>query len=1112
MSNLKKAFDYLLLFLFIMAGHTICFGQVTISANNTAIKQIILQIEKDNGYSFFYSDDALDLDREVTVNIQNESIEAALNKVFAGTNIRYAIGKDKQILLTTEPVAQASKKYFGIVTDANHEEPITGASIAVKGTRTATFTDVDGKFSIEAPAGSTLLITYIGYAPKEVRLGESADLRIVIREVVKSLDEVVVVGYGTMKKRDLTGAVSSIKMTDAPVQTFTNVGYALSGKAAGFQVTRTSAQVGGGSSFKIRGAASTGVGNDPLFIIDGFPVSSGGYLSLGGTAERYTAGTMDNILESINPNDIESIEVLKDASSTAIYGARAGHGVVIITTKRGKEGKINVSYSGNVTVQNARNTYKMLNGEEYMLEYNRFLHERWLRENGQDIYAGYLPTKPNPTPFIPSYNVIDIATAETTDWFGELTRPGVMQSHDLSVNGGTKNTKYAAALNYTDHAGVLKNNNMGRTTLRLNLDQNFSKYVSGGISMNLSRNTYDNIPLGSDKWQNAGLISAAVSFNPAIPIYDSEGNYSINPQLPTIPNPVSLLEITDVTNKERLFGQAFVDVTPVQDLTLRASFGIDRKFQKRKNYLPKTTRYGAGVNGSGFISEEDRNDYLMDLTATYIKQFGDHRLTALLGYSYQRFETEGFNTSNSDFITDAFLYNNLGAGAFEKPGVNSWASLSSLNSFFGRVSYSFLERYLLTTTLRADGASNFDPDNRWGYFPSVSAGWRFSEEPFLESLSTVLSNGKIRVSYGQTGNSNIGNRVLDLYDVNIWLSSFFGNSPHPAVIASQLGNKFLTWETTTEINIGLDLGFFNNRIGLTAEYFDRTISDLLSSKSLMFYYELTSTAANIGATRSTGVEITLNTQNIRTTDWHWTSDITFSTYNDRWKTRDPTWKPASYEKEDAPIRAFYSYEADGILQAGEPAPAHQPLLLPGQVKLKDLSGPDGVPDGKLDNYDVQLNGTWDPAFIFGLNNTLAYKNFDLNIYLYGEVNKIMGASYYDGWTFSGGSLDIGENVSAAIRETYGSDNLNTTRPSSYSSSYGNGNFYQKKISFIRVRNITLGYTVPLKKSIMDKLRVYIDINNPLVITNWTGIDPETDNGSYAYPNVLGVSVGVNVTF
>lgn len=436
---------------------------------------------------------------------------------------------------------------------------------------------------------------------------------------------------------------------------------------------------------------------------------------------------------------------------------------------------------------------------------------------------------------------------------------------------------------------------MDRVTAKINLDQTLSKYAKAGISLNISRNSLDNVPLGTGTFENAGILSSAAMFNPTLPVYDENGKYSVNPYFTQLPNPVSLLEITDKTTKDRILASAYLQIEPVKGLILKANFGIDRQYEKRKQYLPKTTMYGEQANGQASISQSDNNDYLMDLTATYMKDFGNHSLTVLAGYSFQQFNSEWVSAGNQDFITDGFLYNNLGAGNFAKPSVGSGASKTSLGSYFGRINYSYLSRYLLTLTMRADGASNFDPDNRWGFFPSVSAGWRFSDEPFMASLNDVVSNGKLRISYGQTGNSNVGNRTMNLY--NTGYNNVFGNTIHTGVLASQLGNPNLTWETTKEFNVGLDLGFINNRISLSMEYFNRTISDLLvKEKSLPSYNEVTSIASNIGETKSQGFEMTLNTVNIDNRDWTWTTDLTLSLYRDRWKERDPNWKPAAYQR------------------------------------------------------------------------------------------------------------------------------------------------------------------------------------------------------------------------
>ncbi|MBP3519399.1 MAG: TonB-dependent receptor [Parabacteroides sp.] len=1084
---------------------------VNVSAKNATLESVLKQIEKQSEFLFFYNLEEINKNEKISIHKKNANIQDVLDAIAAKTGLRYTI-KDRHIVLTLAEakvapvVTQQKQKMSGVVSD--NFGPIVGASVIVKGTTTGIVTDMDGNFLLEnVKKGDVIQVSFIGYMTQEfVYDGTNKPVAIQLREDTQTLDEVVVVGYGVQKKRDLTGAITSVKMDDAPVGTFTTIGHALAGKAAGLQVSQSSAQVGGGSSFRIRGAASTGAGNDPLIIIDGFPVSGGSDL---GSGTRYNAGTTDNILESINPNDIESIEVLKDASSTAIYGSRAGHGVIIITTKRGKSQRLQVQYSGNVSVQNMKNAYEVLDAKEYMQQRNRYNYELYLYNNGLDVYKDYSPVGPEhvPSTYVPRYSDAEIAAAQSTDWFGAVTRTGFQHSHNISLTGGSEKTQFMASLNMLEQAGVVKNNNLSRVTTKVNLDQTISKYVKAGLSFNLSRNMYDNVPIGTGEFEYAGIISSAVRFNPGLPIRDEEGNYTINPDFSQLPNPVSLLEITDKTTKDRFLGSAYAQVEPVKGLILKATLGIDRKYAKRKTYLPKATKYGAAVNGQASINQEDRNDYLMELTANYAKTFGNHNLNALVGYSYQEFNTEGFSAGNQDFLIDAFLYNNLGAGNYARPSVSSWASKTALGSYFGRINYSYLGRYLLTATVRADGASNFDPDNRWGFFPSASLGWRFSDESFMQNANSYLSNGKFRVSYGQTGNSNIGNRTLSYYATGF--NNVFGDTGFMGVYASQLGNPNLTWETTSELNVGLDLGFFNNRISASVEYFNRTISDLLvKQKSLPSYNEVTSIASNIGKTKSQGVELTLNTVNIDTKDWSWTTDLSISTYKDRWKERDPNWKPAAYEKVDDPIRAFYAYVSDGLMQVGEKAPAHQAALKPGQVKLVDRNN-----DGMLNDEDKVLIGSKDPAMIFGFNNTVRFKDFDFNIYFYGEINKWCGASYYDSWASSAYALNQGQNQSKGFIDKWSHDNQMGQYPSLLDSDYDSGDFWLKKVSFIRCRNITLGYTIPVSKKILQRIRVYGDVNNPFVISNWNGLDPETDNGNqFAYPNVTSFSFGVDVTF
>lgn len=1120
---------------------------VNVSAKNATLESVLKQIEKQSEFLFFYNLEEINKNEKISINKKNANIQEVLDAIAAKTGLKYTI-KDRHIVLTSDDetksvssvaVVNQTRKVTGTVNDAFG--PVAGANVIQKGTTNGTTTDMDGNFSIEVPENAILQISFIGYLQQDIPVKGKTTISILLKEDTQALEEVVVVGYGTMKKKDLTGAVASVKMDDAPVGTVSTISHALAGKAAGLQVNTVSAQPGGGSNFRIRGAASVNASNDPLIIIDGFPVSSPNEDKL--KTGKYSSGTTDNILASINPNDIESIEVLKDASSTAIYGSRAGNGVIIVTTKKGKTGAPKVTYSGTATVQTLATDYDMLNASDFMIQSNRYQKEQWMKDNGIGIYGGKSEAQAS-SPYTPRYTDAQIANpANNTNWFDEITRTGFQTQHNVSINGGTEMTKYLVSGNFFKQDGVVKNNGMERFTGRVNLEQQVSKYVKVGVNMTLSRNQMDNVPLGSGQNENASIMVAAAQFNPILAIKDADGEYVLNSEAAFLPNPVSLLEITDKTIKERLLATSFIEIKPIQDLTLKANLGIDRNYQKHKVYLPKTTLYGAKKDGQADIAQYDKSDYLMELTANYTKRFGDHNLNALVGYSFQRFTDESLSAGNSQFLIDGFLFNNLGAGAYPKPSVGSSASKDEMASFFGRVNYSFKDRYLLTATLRADGASNFAKNNRWGYFPSVAVGWRFTEEEFMQPLTNVLSSGKLRLSYGQTGNSNIGNKAISYYKTGY--NNEFGGTESVGVYLSQMGNPDLKWETTTEWNLGLDMGFLNNRLNVTAEYFHRVVSDLLSERTLLSYNEVSKISANIGETQSQGFELTINSKNIETRDFSWSSDLTFSFYRDKWKTRDDSWKPAAYSQYNAPIRYYFGYRADGLIQEGETVD-WMPGSVPGQVKIKDLNGyvynedgtmkvdkngiplKSGKPDGKIDEADMEIYGSKDPGYLMGFNNTLRWKNFDLNVYFYGQFGLWNVGSYKDLWlTGADGMTGIvnmyrGYNMPVSAKDVWSHDNTSASRPGYFqdkspvpagSTSTGKiGDYYLEKSWFIRCRNITLGYTIPMNKSLLSNVRVYADINNPFMITPYDGLDLETDNSVWAYPNVRSFSIGLDITF
>ncbi|MDR2498075.1 MAG: TonB-dependent receptor, partial [Tannerellaceae bacterium] len=1020
----------------------------------------------------------------------------------------------------------------GTVTDEATGETIIGASVVQKGTSNGVITDMNGAFTLNVPRDAVLSVSYIGYATQDVAVMGQTSLTIRMREDSQALDEVVVVGYGVQKKRDLTGAVSTVKMNDSPVQTMSTISHALAGKAAGLRVTQSTAQPGAGATFRIRGATSINASNDPLIIVDGFPVSRS---ADPGSGNAYQSGTQDNVLEMLNPNDIESIEVLKDASATAIYGSRAGHGVIIITTKRGKVGTPQITYSGNVATQAIGEKYKIMDASEYMRVNNMWLLESWRRDYGQGVYADYVTAK---TPFVPwedyvknprrlySDSEIANANANGTYWMDEITRTGVQQSHNVSVTGGTDKSKYLASLNYFDQKGVIKNSEAKRITASLNSDYEFSKYLKAGLSFNMSRNYYDNVPLGMHENEYAGIIASAIVFEPTLPIRNPDGTFTESVIYNQTPNPVSLLDITDNTTKDRVIGQGYIQIEPVKDLLLKGTLGFDRRSAKRKTYLPTSTRMGRIRNGVANQNQTDGMDYLMSLTANYSKTFGQHSFTALAGYEFQTFSDEWFSAGSNNFPIDAFLYNKLGAGTNDK-AVDSYAGSNSLASVFGRINYSFAGKYLLTATIRRDGASNFNPSYRWGHFPSVSVAWRFSDEAFMTGINYLISNGKLRAGYGETGNSSVGNRTQDFFGMGE--KYVFGNTGTIGMRIISLGNPRITWETTSEWNFGIDLGFLDNRINLTAEYYDRVVSDLLvTNKRLPSYYEITSIAGNIGATQGQGLELTLNTVNVKQKDLVWTSDITYYTYKDRWKERDPNWIPNIYQSIDDPIRAIFSQQSDGLLKPGEPAPAWQKGLLPGQIKVKNLDlyykEGDIVTENVIDAHDIVMIGTQDPDFSFGFNNTVRYKAFDLNIYLYGETGRWRTASYYHNMiTALAGEFNGGlKNRSKNSLNSWSMDNQTATVPNFLQSASYAGDYYISQVWYVRCRNITLGYQIPVPKQIAKAARIYASVSNPFIFTNWTGLDPETDYntwdsgyenaGNYSYPNVRTFSVGIDISF
>jgi TonB-linked SusC/RagA family outer membrane protein len=1048
---------------------------------------------------------------------------------------------EKSETINQKTVADITIK--GVVLDELNQ-PLVGVTIVPKGTTSGITTDFDGRFTIVVPQGTEVLVlSYMGYESQEIKIGDKTDFTIRMTPTTKKLDEIVVIGYGTQKKKNVLGAMSSIKGGTLTLSSAPSILTAIQGKAAGLQITQNSAQPGGGFNIRIRGAGSIYGKTEPLIVVDGFPVES---LGQPDTGNRYDGGTQ-GILNSFNPNDIESIDILKDASAAAIYGSRAANGVILITTKKGKEGEVRVDYSGSYSYQKYNDSYDVLNLKEWMQLRNDAAKENWEFINRVYPYSPKTLEEANAAPVngIPYkrfYSDEQIKNAgEGTDWLSLVTRDGMVLQNNLSLRGGTKSTKYFLSGNLFDQEGIIKNSGLKRSTLHFSIDQKLIDFVSIGMNMTKSRIKNQNSQLGGkfnpitgeemSQYENSGIIRSAIQQSPAIEAIDEFGNYPINPDNALEPNPYSLLTISDEGIVDRTLTNFYAEIRPFKGFTARVQAGFDQGNSSRSTYLPRTTLYGELENGKASINTEKKNDELLDAILTYNTKLGeDNSFTVMGGYSQNVFRTETTSLGNSNFITDAFLWNDMDSGAGTKvtgSSNNEW----SLRSAFARLIYSYKDKYMLTSTIRRDGASYFAKNNKYATFSSISAGWDIAQESFISSITDNVSQLKLRFGYGELGNS--GGNAFPAYiaqaaylnpDESIWTGVF----------TSRLENPDLKWETTTEKNFGIDFEVLNRRISGSFEIYDRVVSDLLTIKPINSHNELGNVWANIGKTQSKGIELTLNTVNIDNPDFKWNSTLTYSKYKTNWKERAPDWKPSVYESYDDPFRAQYSQIADGVMQAGEVVPA-QPDLYPGQIKIKDLNGfqrdsagnpmtdangvflRTGAPDGKIDEADTVLLGSADPDFTAGLGNTITWKNFQLNF----QFNGMFGREIVDrtDLTYGVTAVGVAQNGRNALRNVYDRwtpENPTNTRPGSHFgyTQYGSGDFFMQEASFIRLQSLSLSYNLPTKwfGKYMQGAAIRVDGQNLFTITKYDGIDPETDGYAAAYPNVKTFTLGIDLKF
>lgn len=1088
----------------------------TIESNNLTVKEVFNKIEKESEYIFFYLDNSVDLNRKVSVKARKEQVSKILDQIFEGTDTHYYIS-DRQIIISKDekaaPVSlqQKGQTITGIVKDATGE-PVIGANIVEKGTTNGTITDMNGQFTLTVNPKAVLQISYIGFNTLDMPVGNKSSLTIKLTEDTKALDEVVVVGYGVMRKSDLTGSVGSVKSDVIQKQAISSFDQGLQGKVAGVQVMATSGSPGGVVDIRIRGGNSLTSGNQPLYVIDGYPVTAGG--SAGGS------GAGQNPLATLNPGDIESMEILKDASATSIYGSRGANGVILITTKRGKQGKTTVTYDGYVGFQHVAKKLDMMNATEWAEMANE-----GATTDGRPIY--YPSASPNPL-----YPAVD-QLGEGTNYQDLIFRSAPIHSHNVSVNGGSENTKFSVVASYFAQDGVVKNQDFNRVSLRNNIDTKISKIVDLSTSFTVSR-VFANIGReNGDGGGNTSVINAALVLPPTVPVRDPETGDFIRMNYlsgsSAVPNPVPYVEyLQDKGTIDRILASADLTFHIIDGLTLKVSGGADMSSALREVYEPKETNTGYNANGIAQQQNRRSSSYSNENILTYIKKFGVHSLNVMVGSSLLYEENKTSSMTARDFISDVYGYNNLDAGAqWDKP--NTGRSKSTLLSGFGRVNYVLMDKYLFTVTGRADGSSKFGTNNKWAFFPSFAAAWRINQEKFMKEIDWI-SNLKIRGSWGVTGNQNISS-YSSQEKMNTYVYPI-GGVTSVGIGAGNMPNPNLKWETTAITDIGLDFGVLNNRINFTADYYYKKTTDLLWNISVPLTTGFGTVLKNIGSLENKGLELSVSAD-VLTGQFKWNTMINWSTNKNK-VLEIPGYIPTqqgtisghlkvngSWLEPGLPVGVWNLLKTNGVMRTEKEWQDAARVADSNFDKIGDMSFVDKNGDGKISfGEDRQIVGDPNPDFIFGWTNNFSYKNFDLSIYINGSV----GNDIYNVLRAETNIVSTWGNQRAEVMDRWTANNPNGKYPRAHvlvNQNLQQSDFLIEDGSFLRVQNVTLGYTFP-KVSFLRSLRVYATAQNLLTITGYSGFNPEVNSQGQsnlqmgvdynAYPTARSFILGVNIGF
>ena len=1064
---------------------------LTLNLSETSVGQVLTEIENQSEFYFLFNQKLVDTKRKVNIRVTDKKIEEILDLVFSGTNTDYVL-MDRQIVLSPREYLSEVKTAIqaesdqqagtvsGTIVDVDGQA-LPGVTVSVKGTSVGTITDAEGKYSLSnVSEDATLVYSFIGLLTLEIAVGNQTIINVTMESDVYGLDEIVVIGYGTVRKSDLTGAVSSLKSDDLNPGANVSVDQMMLGRAAGVQITQSSSEPGGGLSIRIRGASSINASNEPLYVIDGFPIDNSANFGSGGAASVATNLSPRNPLNSLNPNDIESIEILKDASATAIYGSRGANGVIMVTTKKGSNEKMRVSYNFYGGVQTVAKTMDILSTDQYIGLMN-------------DLSAD----QGNPPVFTDS----DIsAIGAGTDWQEQIyTKSAPIMDHNLSVSGGNKSTSIFASLNYFNQDGVVKNSGLKKYIGRVNVESQIGKRMDLSLNINTSLVDDNNGIDGVNTNENAGPIYASLLYDPTEPIYNSDGSFNQSSNL-TVNNPVSLIEGVSSKNRtNRTFGNLLVSYEFIEGLTGRLNLGTDFQNSRRDIYNSRVTFRGGPEGGIANISTLERSNYLVEYTMDYHKNINENNVLTLLGgVTYQTFTSKLFAANISGFPTDDLGTGNLGLGDTNTDDLSSYHQENTLLSYLGRVNYNLYNKFLFTGSIRADGSSRFGENNKYGYFPSFAFGWKLSEENFIPELFEEL---KLRASWGQTGNQEIGN-----YSSQLTFGSgpdvVFNNMVQGSTIPSRIANPDLKWETTEQINVGIDAIFLRGRISATLDFFSKNTKDLLFNMPLPLSSGFNSILMNVGEVENKGIEFLINSTNISSANFHWNMSINFSALKNKvldlgrvesivTGTIQAVGNTAII-MEGAPLASYYGYEVTGIFQEGDDiANSPQPGSQPGFPIFADLNG-----DGAITPEDQTIIGNPFPDFSYGIQNSFAYKGWQLDIFFHGQkgadllninvIESLYPANFRRN-RLADQSLDRWTPQNTDAKWPSGVD------PNAYGASKVHSLVLQDA-SFFRLKNVQLSYMVPVEKlGFISSLKVYFTAQNVFTITNYTGFDPEANS-------------------